>query len=37
MTGLTMVRIVNDKLMESWVKNDMAGLMNQLQTLPRSA
>ena len=37
MTGLTMVRIVNDKLMESWVKNDLMGLMNQLHGNPRSA
>ena len=32
-----MVRIVNDKLMESWVKNDLMGLMNQLHGNPRSA
>jgi predicted ester cyclase len=37
MTGLTMVRIVNDKIMESWVKNDVMGLMNQLHAATRSA
>ena len=30
MTGLTMVRIVDGRLVESWVKNDVAGLMRQL-------
>jgi predicted ester cyclase len=30
MTGFTMVRIVGGRLVESWVKNDVIGLMNQL-------
>jgi steroid delta-isomerase-like uncharacterized protein len=30
MTGLTMVRIVDGRLVESWVKNDVTGLMRQL-------
>ena len=30
MTGLTMVRIVDGRLVESWVRNDVAGLMRQL-------
>lgn len=30
MTGLTMVRIVDGRLVESWVKNDVAGLVRQL-------
>lgn len=29
-SGLTMVRIVDGKLKESWVKNDVPSLMNQL-------
>ena len=29
-TGLTMVRIVGGRVVESWVKNDVVGLMNQL-------
>ena len=29
-TGLTMVRLADGKLTESWVKNDMASLMAQL-------
>jgi len=37
MTGLTMVRIVNGKIRESWVKNDVMGLVNQLHAFPRSA
>lgn len=28
--GLTMVRIVDGRLVESWVKNDVVGLLNQL-------
>ena len=32
MTSLTMVRIVAGRLVESWVKNDTANLMNQLGT-----
>jgi len=32
MTGMTMVRIANGKIMESWVKNDMAGLMRQIES-----
>ena len=34
MTGLTMVRIVGGRLVESWVKNDVIGLMNQLGSSP---
>ncbi|NJK53359.1 MAG: ester cyclase [Leptolyngbyaceae cyanobacterium SU_3_3] len=30
MTGLTVVRIVDGRITESWVKNDVMGLMNQL-------
>lgn len=30
MTGLTLVRIVEGRIAESWVKNDVMGLMNQL-------
>jgi steroid delta-isomerase-like uncharacterized protein len=30
MSGLTMVRIVDGRLVESWVKNDVMGLMGQL-------
>jgi len=30
MKGMTMVRIANGKIVESWVKNDVAGLMAQL-------
>ena len=30
MTGLTMVRIADGRLVESWVKNDVMGLMSQL-------
>lgn len=30
MTGLTMVRVVDGRLVESWVKNDVMGLMSQL-------
>lgn len=30
MTGLTVVRIVEGRIVESWVKNDVMGLMNQL-------
>lgn len=32
MTGLTMTRIVDGRLVESWVKNDFAGMMRQLET-----
>jgi predicted ester cyclase len=28
--GLTMVHVVDDRLVESWVKNDVIGLMKQL-------
>lgn len=28
--GLTMVRIADGRIMDSWVKNDVAGLMNQI-------
>ena len=37
MSGITMVRIVNDRIMESWVKNDVMGLVNQLHAVRRSA
>src|SRR5262245_36713810 len=37
MTGLTMVRIANGKIMESWVKNDVMSLVNQLHAFPRPA
>jgi predicted ester cyclase len=30
MSGLTMVTIVDNRLVESWVKNDLMGLMAQL-------
>ena len=29
-TSLTMVRLANGRLVESWVRNDVAGLMSQL-------
>ncbi len=29
-TGLTMVRLVGGRIAESWVKNDVLGLMNQI-------
>lgn len=32
MASLTMVRIVDGRLCESWVKSDMMGLMKQLQS-----
>ena len=35
-TGLTMVRIVGGRVVESWVKNDVMGLMNQLGAGPSS-
>lgn len=31
MTGLTLVRVVDGRIAESWVKNDVMGLMNQLR------
>ena len=34
--GLTMVRIVNGRLVESWVKNDVTSLMKQLGVNPSS-
>lgn len=34
MTGLTMVRIVGGRVMESWVKNDVIGLLSQLGAVP---
>jgi steroid delta-isomerase-like uncharacterized protein len=37
MTGMTMVRIANGKILESWVKNDMLGLMKQLEAEQKSA
>jgi len=30
-SGLTLVRVVNGRIAESWVKNDVAGLMHQLR------
>lgn len=30
MTGITIVRIVEGRITDSWVKNDVMGLMNQL-------
>lgn len=30
MTGMTIVRIVDGRIADSWVKNDVMGLMNQL-------
>jgi steroid delta-isomerase-like uncharacterized protein len=30
MTGMTIVRIVDGRITDSWVKNDVMGLMNQL-------
>jgi predicted ester cyclase len=30
MTGLTMVTIIDGRLTESWVRNDITGLMNQI-------
>lgn len=32
MNGLTLVRIVDGRIAESWVKNDVMGLMNQLRS-----
>ena len=37
MRGLTMVRIVDGRLTESWVKNDVMSLMTQLGAAPRAA
>jgi len=35
-SGLTMVRVVDGRLVESWVKNDVMGLMKQLAAdIPR--
>ena len=34
MKGLTMVRIADGRLVESWVKNDIMGLMSQLNAPP---
>jgi predicted ester cyclase len=31
MRGLTMVRIIDGRLVESWVKNDVMGLMSQIR------
>jgi predicted ester cyclase len=31
MTGLTMVRMVDGRFLEGWVKNDVAGLMRQME------
>ena len=36
MTGMTMVRVSDGHLVESWVKNDVMGLMNQLGAGPKS-
>lgn len=35
MTGLTMVHVVGGRITESWVKNDVIGLLNQLGAGPR--
>ena len=35
MTGLTMVTITDGRLVESWVKNDVMGLMKQLGAGPQ--
>jgi steroid delta-isomerase-like uncharacterized protein len=34
MAGLTIVRIVGDRLVESWVRNDVMSLMNQIAAGP---
>jgi steroid delta-isomerase-like uncharacterized protein len=34
MTGLTMVRVVDGRIHESWVKNDTLGLLQQLGVSP---
>jgi steroid delta-isomerase-like uncharacterized protein len=36
-TGLTMVRVANGKIQESWVKNDVLGLMQQIGAAPAPA
>lgn len=36
MTGMTIVRIVDGRITDSWVKNDVMGLMNQLDAAPAS-
>jgi steroid delta-isomerase-like uncharacterized protein len=37
MSGLTLVRIVDGRIAESWVKNDALGLMTQLGAIPARA
>jgi len=34
MTGITWVRVVDGKITDSWVKNDVLGLMSQLGVIP---
>ena len=34
MTGLTMVRLAGGRIVESWVNNDIVGLMNQIGPRP---
>jgi steroid delta-isomerase-like uncharacterized protein len=34
MTGMTIFRIANDKLVEGWVQPDLLGLMQQLGAIP---
>jgi hypothetical protein len=34
MTGLTMVTIKDGRVAESWVKNDVMGLLKQLEAEP---
>jgi steroid delta-isomerase-like uncharacterized protein len=34
MTGITWVRVVDGKITDSWVKNDVFGLMSQLGVIP---
>jgi predicted ester cyclase len=37
MTGMTMVRVVNGRIAESWVKNDMLDLMRQIEAEQKAA
>ena len=34
MTGITWVRVVDGRITDSWVKNDVMGLMSQLGVIP---
>jgi predicted ester cyclase len=36
-TGISILRVANGRLVEGWQNWDMLGLMEQIQTLPRSA